>query len=122
MTSGLLVGIGKPDQLPLAPGPSEQLKANRQIFSDETHRHNDDRPLRSGTDERELALRRLAPVTVGLRRKCPDRKRKCIDTRGVHCSAERIAIHLLVLAALDCGRIFLWCFRDGSDFSDACGM
>ena len=41
----LLVGVGKSDQRPFAPGPSQKLKAHRQIFSDETHRHNDNRPL-----------------------------------------------------------------------------
>jgi hypothetical protein len=44
--SELLVGVGKPYQLPFGPRPSEKLKTNRQIFVDETHRNNDDWPLR----------------------------------------------------------------------------
>ena len=120
--SRLLVGVGKPDQLPFAPGASENLKTNRQIFADETHGYNYDWPLRSGADERELALRRLAAVSVDFGRKCPDWKDKRIDTCGVHCRSECVAIHLLVLAALDRGGIFLWCFCDGGDFRDASGM
>src|SRR5215471_21556924 len=103
----LLVGISKPYQLPFSPGPSEKLKTNRQIFVDETHRNNDDRPLRGRTDERELALWRLAAITVDLRWKCPDGKDKSIDMRGLHRSSEGVAIHLLVLAAFDRGGIFL---------------
>src|SRR5947209_20368977 len=70
----LLVGVCKSDQRPFAPGPSQTLKAHRQIFSDETHRHNYNRPRCLRTVKRELALRRLAAVTVDFRRKCPDRK------------------------------------------------
>jgi hypothetical protein len=62
--SDLLVGVGKGDQLPFGPGAPEELKTYRQVFADETHRHNDDRPLSRRTDEGELALRRLATVTV----------------------------------------------------------
>src|SRR2546425_2312956 len=64
----LLVGVCKSDQRPFAPGPSQKLKAHRQIFSDETHRHNDNRPLcrRTRSEEHTSELQSLAYLVCRL--------------------------------------------------------
>lgn len=120
--SDLLICICKSDQLPFGPRTSKKLKTNGQIFVDETHRHHDNRPLRGRADKRELALWRLTAVTIDLRWKCPDWKDQGVHSSGVHGRAERVAIHLLVLPALDGGGIFFRRFGDGSDLSDASDM